>query len=55
MIQGTTKALGRFLDPFVSESIWVQALNDLYSRGGKNRYRFRGMESDETQEGDKIR
>jgi hypothetical protein len=35
MIRGTTRALGRFLDPFVSESIWVQALNDLYSRGGR--------------------
>ena len=35
MIRGTTKALGRFLDPFISESIWVQALNDLYSRGGR--------------------
>ena len=35
MIRGTGKALGRFLDPFVSESIWVQALNDLYSRGGR--------------------
>jgi hypothetical protein len=35
MIQGTGRALGRFLDPFVSESIWVQALNDLYSRGGR--------------------
>ena len=35
MVTGTTKALGRFLDPFISESIWVQALNDLYSRGGR--------------------
>jgi hypothetical protein len=35
MIRGTGRALGRFLDPFVSESIWVQALNDLYSRGGR--------------------
>jgi hypothetical protein len=35
MITGTTRALGRFLDPFISESIWVQALNDLYSRGGR--------------------
>ena len=35
MVQGTTRALGRLLDPFISESIWVQALNDLYSRGGK--------------------
>ena len=35
MIRGTTRALGRFLDPFISESIWVQALNDLYSRGGR--------------------
>ena len=23
------------LEPFISESIWVQALNDLYSRGGR--------------------
>jgi hypothetical protein len=45
MITGTTRALGRFLDPFISESIWVQALNDLYSRGGR---------TDTGPEGDKM-
>jgi hypothetical protein len=35
LTDGTIKALGRLVDPFISESIWVQALQDLYARGGK--------------------
>ena len=27
--------MGRLVDPFISESIWVQALQDLYARGGR--------------------
>ena len=53
MIRGTTRALGRFLDPFISESIWVQALNDLYSRGGRT---YTGSEvwNPRDPEGDKM-
>jgi hypothetical protein len=35
LTDGTIKALGRLVDPFISESIWVQALQDLYARGGR--------------------
>ena len=35
MTKGFTKAIGRLVDPFISESIWIQALQDLYARGGK--------------------
>jgi hypothetical protein len=35
MTRGFGKAIARLVDPFISESIWIQALNDLYSRGGK--------------------
>jgi len=35
MTRGFTKAIGRLVDPFISESIWIQALQDLYARGGK--------------------
>jgi hypothetical protein len=35
LVDGTIKAVGRLVDPFISESIWVQALQDLYARGGK--------------------
>jgi len=35
LTDGTIKAIGRLVDPFISESIWVQALQDLYARGGR--------------------
>ena len=35
MTRGFGRAISRLVDPFISESIWIQALNDLYSRGGK--------------------
>jgi hypothetical protein len=35
MTAGFGKAIARLVDPFISESIWIQALQDLYARGGK--------------------
>ena len=35
MTRGFGKAIARLVDPFISESIWIQALQDLYARGGK--------------------
>ena len=35
LVDGTIKAMGRLVDPFISESIWVQAFQDLYARGGR--------------------
>ena len=35
MARGSIKGIARLIDPFVSESIWIQAFQDLYARGGK--------------------
>tara|TARA_X000001388_G_scaffold52760_1_gene38517 strand:+ start:816 stop:4604 length:3789 start_codon:yes stop_codon:yes gene_type:complete len=35
MVEGSYKAIGRLVEPFISESIWIQALQDLYARGGR--------------------
>tara|TARA_R100001443_G_scaffold109_1_gene427 strand:- start:1505 stop:5284 length:3780 start_codon:yes stop_codon:yes gene_type:complete len=34
MVEGTTRALSRLVEPFVSESIYFEAINDIISRGG---------------------
>ena len=47
------KVLGRLVEPFVSESIWVQALNDLYSRGGRTETGSKTLERRDP-EGDKM-
>ena len=35
LVDGVTKGVARLVDPFISESIWLQAGLDLYARGGK--------------------
>ena len=34
MVEGTTRALSRLVEPFISESIYFEAVNDILSRGG---------------------
>jgi len=34
MVEGTTKAISRLVEPFISESIYFEAVNDIISRGG---------------------
>lgn len=39
--KGLIIATKEFLDPFISESIWTESLNDLYSRGGRTSEGFK--------------
>jgi hypothetical protein len=34
MVRGTTRAISRLVDPFISESIYFEAVNDIISRKG---------------------
>ena len=42
LVDGLGKAAYRLVEPFVSESIWIQGIQDVFSRGG------------ETQEGTRV-
>ena len=53
MVVGLTKAIGRFIEPFVSESIWVGGVADIYMRGGVTKRGSR-IWNDRDSEGDKI-
>ena len=53
MVEGTTKALSRLVEPFVSESIYFEAINDILSRGGVTDTGSR-LYNEEEPEGDKY-
>ena len=40
-VKGMITATSEFLDPFISESIWTESINDLYSRGGRTAEGFK--------------
>ena len=35
LVNGVTKGIGRIIEPFISESIWTQAISDLFIRKGR--------------------
>jgi len=37
LVMGMTKAFAKLVEPFVSESIWISGVMDLYARGGKTK------------------
>ena len=37
LVEGMTRAIGRMIDPFVSESIWLGVVMDIWGRGGVSR------------------
>ncbi len=53
MVEGTTRALSRLVEPFVSESIYFEAVNDIISRGGVTDTGQR-LYNEEEPEGDKY-
>ena len=53
LVIGLTKALGRLVEPFVSEAIWVGGILDIYARGGKTKQGSR-IWNERDSEGDKI-
>jgi hypothetical protein len=53
VVMGLTKALGKLVEPFVSESIWISGIMDLYARGGKTK-RGQAIWNERDSEGDKI-
>ena len=53
MTWGLLKGLGRLIEPFVSESIYVGAIADIYIRGGETKQGSR-IWNDRDSEGDKI-
>jgi hypothetical protein len=50
---GLTKAFAKLAEPFVSESIWISGIMDLWARGGKTR-RGQAIWNDRDSVGDKI-
>ena len=53
MVEGTTRALSRLVEPFISESIYFEAVNDIISRGGVTDTGQR-LYNEEEPEGDKY-
>jgi len=53
IVMGLTKALGKLVEPFVSESIWISGIMDLYARKGKTK-RGQAIWNERDSEGDKI-
>ena len=37
IVEGMARAVGRFLEPFVSEAMWVGGILDIFARGGETR------------------
>ena len=35
LVEGTSRGISRLVDPFISESIWFGAIQDVFSRGGR--------------------
>jgi len=53
-VSGVSEASGELADPFISESIFTEALNDLTFRGGRTAT-GRQLYTDQTSEGDKAK
>tara|TARA_R110000824_G_scaffold383952_1_gene577711 strand:+ start:992 stop:5134 length:4143 start_codon:yes stop_codon:yes gene_type:complete len=52
-VNGTMEASGEIMNPFISESIWTEAMADLYVRGGRTE-EGRELYTDQTPIGDKM-
>jgi len=53
-VNGTMEATGEIMNPFISESIWTEAMGDLYVRGGRTA-EGRQLYTDQTSTGDKMK
>jgi len=53
IVMGLTKAFAKLVEPFVSESIWISGIMDIYARGGKTK-RGQSIWNDRDSPGDKI-
>jgi len=53
-VRGVDEAGSELMNPFISESIWTEAINDLVSRGGRTR-EGRRLYTDQTPVGDKVK
>jgi hypothetical protein len=53
LVKGMAAGLARLVEPFVSESIWIGGVLDIYARGGKTR-RGQQIWNDRDAEGDKF-
>jgi hypothetical protein len=53
IVMGLTKAFAKLVEPFVSESIWISGVMDIYARGGKTK-RGQSIWNERDSEGDKI-
>jgi hypothetical protein len=52
-VGGTMEATGEIMNPFISESIWTEAMSDLFIRGGRTE-EGRQLYTDQTSAGDKM-
>jgi len=52
-VNGTMEASGEIMNPFISESIWTEAMADLFVRGGRTA-EGRQLYTDQTSAGDKM-
>jgi hypothetical protein len=52
-VNGTMEASGELMNPFISESIWTEAMFDLYIRGGRTA-EGKQLYTDQTSLGDKM-
>ena len=52
-VGGTMEATGEIMNPFISESIWTEAMADLFVRGGRTE-EGRQLYTDQTSSGDKM-
>jgi hypothetical protein len=52
-VNGTMEASGELMNPFISESIWTEAITDLTVRGGRTE-EGRQLYTDQTSAGDKM-
>jgi hypothetical protein len=52
-VGGTMEASGELMNPFISESIWTEAMADLFVRGGRTE-EGRQLYTDQTSAGDKM-
>ena len=53
-VRGVDEAGSELMNPFISESIWTEAMNDLVSRGGRTK-EGRRLYTDQTPVGDKVK
>ena len=52
-VRGSIEAFGELSDPFISESIFTEAMNDIWFRGGRTQD-GRQLYTDQTAAGDKL-